>query len=131
LLLTELSTARDSSTWEPIVVDCLICYPDNTFFSQRSPSLSRNRLEADCGSEGMRFDPHSGQSKVRLFSLSILTDKDVLVAQSCPPSTGSLMSVSCDQPPLICVGVCGRKAITKPNLSAPGAAQYLMFIHYF
>jgi hypothetical protein len=47
------------------------------------PSLWRNRLEADCGSEGMGFDPHSGQSKVRLVSLSILTDKIVLVAQSC------------------------------------------------
>jgi hypothetical protein len=34
---------------------------------------------------------------VRLFSLSILTDKIVLVVQSCrvptPPSTGSLVSV--------------------------------------
>jgi hypothetical protein len=39
------------------------------------PSLWRNRLEADCGSEGMGFDPHSGNSKVRLFSLSILTAK--------------------------------------------------------
>jgi hypothetical protein len=30
----------------------------------------------------MGFDPHSGQSKVRLFSLSILTGKIVLVVQS-------------------------------------------------
>jgi hypothetical protein len=30
---------------------------------------------SDCGSEGMGLDPYSGQSKVRLFSLSILTDK--------------------------------------------------------
>jgi hypothetical protein len=37
---------------------------------------------SDCGSKGMGFDPHSGQSKVRLFSLSILTDKIVLVVQS-------------------------------------------------
>jgi hypothetical protein len=57
------------------------------------PSLWRNRLEADCGSKGMGFDPHSGQSKVRLFSLSIFTDKIVLVVQSTPPSTGSLVSV--------------------------------------
>jgi hypothetical protein len=68
---------------------------------------------------GMGFDPHSGQSKVRLFSLTILTDKIVLVVQSCrvptPPSTGPLVSV-CDQPPrLICFGVCGRKAITEPT----------------
>jgi hypothetical protein len=52
---------------------------------------------SDCGSEGMGFDPHSGQSKVSLFSLSIFTDRIVLVVQSCrvptPPSTGSLMSV--------------------------------------
>jgi hypothetical protein len=41
----------------------------------------------------MGFDPHSGESKVRLFSLSILTDKIVLVVQSTPPSTGSLVSV--------------------------------------
>jgi hypothetical protein len=56
---------------------------------------------------------------VRLFSLSILTDKIVLVVQSgrapTPPSTGSLVSVKCDQPPLICFGVCGRKATTKPT----------------
>jgi hypothetical protein len=49
------------------------------------------------GSEGMGFDPHAGQSKVRHFSLSILTDKIVLGVQSCgvptPPSTGSLVSV--------------------------------------
>jgi hypothetical protein len=58
------------------------------------PSLWRNRLEADYGSEGMEFDPDSGKSKVRLFSLSILTDKIVLVVQGCtPPSTGSLVSV--------------------------------------
>jgi Fe-S-cluster-containing hydrogenase component 2 len=31
------------------------------------------------------------------------------------PSTGSLVSVLCDQPPLTCFGVCGRKAITKQN----------------
>jgi hypothetical protein len=37
----------------------------------------------DCGSEGMGFDPHSGKSNARLFSLSILTDKIVLVVQSC------------------------------------------------
>jgi hypothetical protein len=30
---------------------------------------------------------------VRLLSLSILTDKIVLVVQSTPPSTGSLVSV--------------------------------------
>jgi hypothetical protein len=30
----------------------------------------------------MEIDPYSGQSKVRLFSLSILTDKIVLVVQS-------------------------------------------------
>jgi hypothetical protein len=48
---------------------------------------------SDSGSEGMGFDPHSDQSKVRLFSLSILTDKIVLVVQSTPPSTGSLVSV--------------------------------------
>jgi hypothetical protein len=51
---------------------------------------------------------------LRLFSL---TDMIVLVVQSCrvptPPSTGSLVSVY-DQPPLICFGVCGRKAIIKP-----------------
>jgi hypothetical protein len=42
----------------------------------------------------MGFDPHSGQSKGRLFSLFIVTDKIVLVVQSCtPPSTGSLVSV--------------------------------------
>jgi hypothetical protein len=35
--------------------------------------------DSDCGLEGMGFDPHSGQSKVRLFSLFILTDKIVLV----------------------------------------------------
>jgi hypothetical protein len=52
---------------------------------------------------------------VRLFSLYILTDKIVLVVQSTPPSTGSLESVYCDQPPLICLSVCGRKAITKPT----------------
>jgi hypothetical protein len=56
---------------------------------------------------------------VRLFSLSTLTDKIVLVVQSrrvpTPPSTGSLVSVQCDQPLLICFGVCGRKAITKPH----------------
>jgi hypothetical protein len=54
----------------------------------------RNRLGSDCG---MGFDPHSGQSKARLFSLSILTDKIVLVVQRCrvptPPSTGSLVSI--------------------------------------
>jgi hypothetical protein len=65
----------------------------------------------------MGFIPLSGQSKVRLFSLSILTDKIILVVQSCrvpsPRSTGSLVSVYCDQPPLICFGCCGRKAITK------------------
>jgi hypothetical protein len=38
---------------------------------------------SNCRSEGMGFEPHSGQSKVRLFSLSILTDKIVLVVQSC------------------------------------------------
>jgi hypothetical protein len=52
---------------------------------------------SECGSEGMGFNPHSGQIKVRLFSLSILTDKMVLVVQSCrvptPPSTGLLVSV--------------------------------------
>jgi hypothetical protein len=32
-----------------------------------------------------------------------------------PPSTGSLVSVQCDQPPLIRFGVCGRKAKTKPS----------------
>jgi hypothetical protein len=63
----------------------------------------------------MGFDPHSGQSKVRVFSLSILIDKIVLVVQSTPPSTGSLVSVLCDQPPLICFGVCERKAMTKPT----------------
>jgi hypothetical protein len=59
---------------------------------------------------------------VRLFSLSILTDKIVLVVQSCrvptPPSAGLLVSVKCDQPPLIvliCFGVRGRKATTKPT----------------
>jgi hypothetical protein len=57
---------------------------------------------------------------VRLFSLSILSDKIVLVVQSCrvptPPSTGLLLvSVYCDQPPLICFSVCGREATTKPN----------------
>jgi hypothetical protein len=41
----------------------------------------------DCGSESMGFDPHSGKSKVRLFSLSILTDKIVLVVQSCKVPT--------------------------------------------
>jgi hypothetical protein len=61
-------------------------------------SLWRNQLAlSDCGSEGLGFDPHSGQSKVRLFSLSILTEKIVLVVQSgrvpTPPSTGSLVSV--------------------------------------
>jgi hypothetical protein len=79
----------------------------------RSLRLWRNRLEADCGSEGMGFNPHSGQSKVRLFSLSILTDKIVLVVHSTPPSTGLLVSDQCDQAPLICFGVCRRKAITK------------------
>jgi hypothetical protein len=43
----------------------------------------------------------------------------VRLFQSCrvptPPSTGSLVSGECDQPPLICFGVCGRKAITKPT----------------
>jgi hypothetical protein len=29
------------------------------------------------------------------------------------PSTGSLVSDKCDQPPLICFDVCGRKAVTK------------------
>jgi hypothetical protein len=52
---------------------------------------------SDCGSKGVGFNPHSGQSKVRLFSLSILTDNIALVVQSCrvptPPSTGSLMSL--------------------------------------
>jgi hypothetical protein len=71
---------------------------------------------SDCGSKGMGFDPHSVQSKVRLFSLS--NSKIVLMVQSCrvptPPSTGSLVSVSCDQPPLIYSGVCELKAITKP-----------------
>jgi hypothetical protein len=38
---------------------------------------------SDYGSEGMGFDPHSDKSKVGLFSLSILTDKIVLVVQSC------------------------------------------------
>jgi hypothetical protein len=46
-----------------------------------SPSLWRNRLESDCGSEGMGFDPHTGQSKMKLFSLSIITDKIVLLHQ--------------------------------------------------
>jgi hypothetical protein len=45
----------------------------------------------------MGFHPHSSQSTVRLFSLSILTDKIVLVVQSCrvptPLSTASLVSV--------------------------------------
>jgi hypothetical protein len=49
--------------------------------------------QSDCGSEGMGFDPYSVQSKVRLFSLSIFTDKIFLVVQSTPPSTGSLVSV--------------------------------------
>jgi hypothetical protein len=31
----------------------------------------------------MGFDPHSGQSKERLFSLSILTDKIVVVKRMC------------------------------------------------
>jgi hypothetical protein len=75
-----------------------IIFHITSFFYSPSPcpSLWRNRIEADCGSEGMAigFDPHSGQSKVRLFSLSILTDKIVLAVQSCtPPSTGSLVSV--------------------------------------
>jgi hypothetical protein len=57
--------------------------------------------------------------------LSIFTDKIVLVVQSCkvptPPSTGSLVSVKCDQPPLICFGVCGRKAKTQTHSSCePG-----------
>jgi hypothetical protein len=61
------------------------------------PVVQSISTKSDCGSEGMGFDPHSSQSKVRLFSLSILTDKIVLVVQSCrvptPPSTGSLVSV--------------------------------------
>jgi hypothetical protein len=47
------------------------CY----FTTKVVPSLWRNRLEADWGSEGMGVDPHSGKSEVRLFSLSILIDK--------------------------------------------------------
>jgi hypothetical protein len=38
---------------------------------------------SDCGSEGIGFDPHTGKSRVMLFSLSILADKIVLVVQSC------------------------------------------------
>jgi hypothetical protein len=74
----------------------LVSFSDGDYFILSAtcrPGLWRNRLESDCGSEGMGFDPHSGQSKVRLFSLSILTDKIVLVVQSTPPSTGLLVSV--------------------------------------
>jgi hypothetical protein len=63
----------------------------------RPEPVAQSIRSYDCGSEGMGFDPHSGQSKVRLFSLSILTDKIVLVVQSCrvptPPSTDLLVSV--------------------------------------
>jgi hypothetical protein len=41
------------------------------------------RASVDYGSEGLGFEPYSGLSKVRLFSLSILTDKIVLLVQSC------------------------------------------------
>jgi hypothetical protein len=54
-----------------------------------------------CGSEDIGFDPHLGKSKVSLFSLSILTDKIVLVVHSCkvhtPPCTGWL-SPSAESP---------------------------------
>jgi hypothetical protein len=46
---------------------------------------------SDSGSEGMGFDPHSGQSKVRQFSLSILTDKSVMVVQSCRVPTSNFL----------------------------------------
>jgi hypothetical protein len=55
-------------------------------FNWICPNLWRNRLEAltaDLKGGGGWYDPHSGQSKVRLFSSSILTDKIVLVVQNC------------------------------------------------
>jgi hypothetical protein len=49
--------------------------------SAKPEPVAQSIKSSDCGSEGMGFDPNSGQSKVRLFSLSILTDKIVLVVQ--------------------------------------------------
>jgi hypothetical protein len=66
---------KDHTFWNGLSASLTICY--------NIPGLWRSRLESDCGSEGMGFDHHSGQSKVRLFSLPILTDKIVLVVQSC------------------------------------------------
>jgi hypothetical protein len=66
-------------------------------FSQLAWVCGASVRNSDYRSESMGFDPHSGQSKVRLVSLSILTDKIILVVQSrrvpTPPSTGSLVSV--------------------------------------
>jgi hypothetical protein len=73
--------------------------------------LVRSFWSSDCGSEGMGFDPHSGQSKVRLFSLSVLTDKIVLVVQSCKvlnPQFHGLVIPVCR---ITCEG-CGRKTLS-------------------
>jgi hypothetical protein len=52
---------------------------------------------SDCRSEGMEFDPHSGQSKSDFFSLPILSGRIVLVVQSClvptPPFPGMVIPV--------------------------------------
>jgi hypothetical protein len=40
----------------------------------------------------------------------------------------SLVSVYCDQPPLIRFGVCGRKAITKPKILLPNFSRWFIFV---
>jgi hypothetical protein len=62
---------------------------------------------SDCGSEGMGLHPHLGKSKVRLFSLSILTDKIFwwfrVVRSLLPPFPKVVLSVC-----RITNGECGR-----------------------
>jgi hypothetical protein len=93
------------------------------------PSLWRNRLEALTADQ--RFisslflsvasliadqKVHGWRSiPIRAKWGHFLRNKIVLVVQSTPPSTGTLVSVQYDQPPLIYFGVCGRQAITKPT----------------
>jgi hypothetical protein len=57
-------------------------YDDVEMLWGRPEPVAQSIRGSDCGSKGMGFDPHLGQSKVRLFSLSILTDRIVLVVQS-------------------------------------------------
>jgi hypothetical protein len=46
----------------------------------------------------------------RSLVLVLNPDWTVTIVNVPQPRTGSLVSVQCDQPPLICFGVCGRKA---------------------